>query len=262
MMTGTVGDPHTEPILTAPLFEELDTTLVELLESLSSDEWRLATVVPKWTVKQIAAHLLDTALRRLSLVRDREPGPDAVIANDRDLATFVNGLNAKGVEVYGSLSPRLLIEWTGAVVGELHDYLTSLDPMAPARWSVSWAGERRSANWFDIARERTERWHHQQQIRLSASCARCRTRIPASRRHRAPSAKCTSPAAAAVSGAFTGATRPGHSPRFPIVPTPMPSPPSRRTLPGASSRRASRRQKLGRTSSLQETNGLVLLCST
>jgi hypothetical protein len=34
---------------------------------------------------------------------------------------------------------------------------------------VSWAGERQSANWFDIAREYTERWHHQQQIRVAVN---------------------------------------------------------------------------------------------
>lgn len=32
---------------------------------------------------------------------------------------------------------------------------------------MSWAGEEQSANWFDTAREFTERWHHQQQIRLA-----------------------------------------------------------------------------------------------
>src|SRR5262249_20171307 len=32
---------------------------------------------------------------------------------------------------------------------------------------VSWAGEDVSMNWFDTAREFTERWHHQQQIRLA-----------------------------------------------------------------------------------------------
>lgn len=37
--------------------------------------------------------------------------------------------------------------------------------MAP--YGVSWAGEEKSANWFDTAREFTERWHHQQQIRLA-----------------------------------------------------------------------------------------------
>lgn len=154
--------------MTAPLFAELDGKLVELLESLSPDEWRLPTVVPKWNVKQIAAHLLDTALRRLSLARDREPVPAVAIGSDRDLAAFVNGLNAKGVEIYGSLSPRVLIALTRVAVADLHGYLTSLDPMAPAPWAVGWAGQTRSENWFDIARELTERWHHQQQIRLAA----------------------------------------------------------------------------------------------
>ena len=164
---GTVDDRHDRPILTAPLFAELDGKLVELLESLAPDEWRLPTVVPRWTVKQIAAHLLDTALRRLSLVRDREPAPAVTITSDRDLAAFVNGLNAKGVEMYGSLSPRVLVALTRLVVNDLHAHVSSLDPMAPAPWAVSWAGEMRSENWFDIARELTERWHHQQQIRLA-----------------------------------------------------------------------------------------------
>ena len=33
---------------------------------------------------------------------------------------------------------------------------------------MSWAGEARSAAWFDLARDLTEHWHHQQQIRLAA----------------------------------------------------------------------------------------------
>jgi hypothetical protein len=45
----------------------------------------------------------------------------------------------------------------------------SLDPFAPAAFAVSWAGEESSPNWFDTAREFTERWHHQQQIRLATN---------------------------------------------------------------------------------------------
>jgi len=45
----------------------------------------------------------------------------------------------------------------------------SLDPFAPATFNVSWAGEETSPNWFDTARELTERWHHQQQIRLATN---------------------------------------------------------------------------------------------
>ena len=32
-------------------------------------------------------------------------------------------------------------------------------------WAVEWAGESESQNWFHIAREYTEKWHHQKQIR-------------------------------------------------------------------------------------------------
>jgi hypothetical protein len=52
---------------------------------------------------------------------------------------------------------------------ESAEYHQALDPFAPAMFPVSWAGEEESANWFDTAREFTERWHHQQQIRLAVN---------------------------------------------------------------------------------------------
>ncbi len=54
------------PILTADRFTTLGRELIALLRSLSEDQWRLPTVAPQWTVQDIAAHLLDTACRRLS----------------------------------------------------------------------------------------------------------------------------------------------------------------------------------------------------
>jgi hypothetical protein len=45
----------------------------------------------------------------------------------------------------------------------------ALDPFAQAAFPVSWAGEATSLNWFDTARELTERWHHQQQIRVATN---------------------------------------------------------------------------------------------
>jgi hypothetical protein len=45
----------------------------------------------------------------------------------------------------------------------------SLDPFAPATFAVSWAREESSLNWFDAARELTERWHHQQQIQMATN---------------------------------------------------------------------------------------------
>jgi uncharacterized protein (TIGR03083 family) len=162
-----MADYALPPIITAHLFADLDSRLIDLLESLTADEWQRATVVPKWNVKQITAHLLDTALRRLSLVRDRIASSTSPGGTERELTDFINMLNAEGVEVYGRLSPRVLVSLMQVAVRDLHEHLIGLDPMAPAMFAVSWAGDERSLNWFDTARELTERWHHQQQIRLA-----------------------------------------------------------------------------------------------
>ena len=69
--------------------------------------------------------------------------------------------------MYRSLSPAVLISMMEVASRESAAYHQSLDPMADAVFNVSWAGEDKSANWFDTARELTERWHHQQQIRLA-----------------------------------------------------------------------------------------------
>lgn len=159
------GSPS--PILTAHLFEELDGRLLELLASLEADEWERQTIVPKWTVRQVAAHLLDTALRRLALVRDGHRPPAPAIGSGRDLVRWIDEVNAQGVQVLGRLSAPVLISLMELAARQLSVHLKSLDPFAPAPFPVSWAGERESANWFDTARELTERWHHQQQIRLA-----------------------------------------------------------------------------------------------
>jgi uncharacterized protein (TIGR03083 family) len=157
----------TRIIETAHLFGELDGHLIELLDSLTAGEWTADTIVPRWNVHQIAAHLLDTALRRLSMCRDGWIVSGDPVRSERELIALVNRLNAEGVAVYGRLSPPMLLTLTKATVPQLSDYVRSLAPMAPAAFAVSWAGETSSANWFDIAREFTERWHHQQQIRLA-----------------------------------------------------------------------------------------------
>jgi uncharacterized protein (TIGR03083 family) len=155
-------------VLTAHLFPTLDGQLIDLLRSLAPDDWERQTIAPRWRVKDVAAHLLDTQLRKLSFGRDGcALSPPPVIASASDLVAFVNRLNAEGVTVYRRLSPPVLIAWMEQTSREAATYYASLDPFAPARIGVSWAGESTSANWFDIARELTERWHHQQQIRLA-----------------------------------------------------------------------------------------------
>lgn len=155
------------PILTAHLFSKLETKLIELLRSLGPEDWEQQTIAPKWKVKDVAAHLLDTQLRKLSLCRDGYAGQTPSTNSNDDLVEFINRLNHEGVTVYRRLSPALLIQLMEMTSRQSVAYHESLDPFAPALFPVTWAGEKQSANWFDTAREFTERWHHQQQIRLA-----------------------------------------------------------------------------------------------
>ena len=158
------------PLLTAHLLPVIEAHLLELLRSLSAIEWDAQTVAPAWTVKDVAAHLLDTQLRKLSRVRDGyTPAPPPRFTSSEDFLAFINRLNREGVEMYRRLSPAVLISMMEIASRESADFHQTLDPMAEAGFGVSWAGETQSLNWFDTARELTERWHHQQQIRLAAN---------------------------------------------------------------------------------------------
>ena len=158
-----------EPILCAHLLRRVDEKLIDLLRSLAPEEWDLQTASPLWKVRDVAAHLLDTALRKLSMVRDSCYVETVNIGSPQDLIALVNRWNREGVTVYRRLSPRVMIEMMKETCEQSARYHESLDPFAPAAFSVSWAGEERSLNWFDTARELTERWHHQQQIRLATN---------------------------------------------------------------------------------------------
>jgi uncharacterized protein (TIGR03083 family) len=164
------GQPlGSDPILCAHLLRRVDEKLGELLGSLESSEWELQTVAPLWKVRDVAAHLLDTVLRKLSMVRDSCYVEAVNIRSPQDVIALVNRLNAEGVTVYRRLSPPVLIDMMKAACQQSARFHESLDPFAPARFAVSWAGEETSLNWFDTARELTERWHHQQQIRLAVN---------------------------------------------------------------------------------------------
>jgi uncharacterized protein (TIGR03083 family) len=148
------------------LFPELDAQLIPLLRGLSEEDWA-RPAVGAWTVKDVAAHLLDTAIRRLAFDRDRLPlvPPDEPIEGYGDLVAFLNDLNHVWVRAMRRMSPRLLTDFLEKTGAELSEHLAGLDPSSPALFSVAWAGEETSESWFDVAREYTERWHHQQQIR-------------------------------------------------------------------------------------------------
>jgi uncharacterized protein (TIGR03083 family) len=159
----------TEGLLdTVALFPVLDKKLIQLLRSLSPDDWQKPTLAGNWTVKDIAGHLLDGNIRTLSMLRDGYFGaPAPGISSYQDLVGYLNDLNAEWVAAMRRVSPAVLIDLLESTGREYSDYLATLDLHAKAAFSVAWAGEQESQNWFHIARDYTEKWHHQQQIRVA-----------------------------------------------------------------------------------------------
>jgi len=154
------------PIPTLHLFPKLDAKLLELLKSLSVEEWRFKTLARQWTVKDIASHLLDGNIRTLSFSRDQYIGEQSgKVDTYQDIVDYLNRLNADWVKATKRVSPAVLIELLEITGKEYIEQLNKLDPFEPAIFSVGWAGQDESPNWFHIAREYTEKWHHQQQIR-------------------------------------------------------------------------------------------------
>ena len=155
-----------QPIQIAHLLPIIDKYLIELLKGLDKSDWESQTIVPKWTVKDIAVHLLDGNTRSLSMLRDSYFGEKPENVNSyQDLVDFLNKLNSDWVIAMRRISPKIIIELLEITGKQYCDYMTSLDPFQKAVFSVTWAGEQESYNWFHIAREYTEKWHHQQQIR-------------------------------------------------------------------------------------------------
>jgi uncharacterized protein (TIGR03083 family) len=156
-----------QPIFTAQLFPKLEGKLIELLRSLTPQDWKRQTLAPRWNVRDVAAHLLDTEVRKLAAARQGYKPENSKKLTPAKLLELINHLNAEGVRKYSQLPPHELISRMEIASKESADYHLALDPFATAMFPVSWAGEEASANWFDTARELTERWHHQQQIRVA-----------------------------------------------------------------------------------------------
>jgi uncharacterized protein (TIGR03083 family) len=153
-------------IIPTELFVELDGELLALLRGLDGDDWNRTTVCSEWSVKDIASHLLDGSIRRLASLRDHYRPPDAPTRFDshEQLVGYLRDFNATWTKATRRISPQVLIQLLELMNNACSEVLGSLDPLALATISVLWAGENQSPNWFDVAREYTEKWHHQQQI--------------------------------------------------------------------------------------------------
>jgi uncharacterized protein (TIGR03083 family) len=157
-----------EPILVAHLFPELRHHLLELLESLTDKEWSLPTAARLWTVKDTALHLLGGDMGILSRKRDAFTPSGRSLEKWEDLVAFINELNHTWLQATRRLSTRVLIDLLAYTGPQVEAYFSGLDPYALGD-PVSWTGPNPAPAWLDLAREYTERWHHQQQIRDAAS---------------------------------------------------------------------------------------------
>ena len=153
----------------AALFPPLHERLIALLASLDAVGWERPTVAGAWRVRDVAAHLLDGQLRKLSFHRDglTPPAPSQPLDGYTGLVEYLNRLNRDWVDVATRFSPRVLLDLLRHSGAEVAAFVATLDPFAEALFPVAWAGEERSRVWMDTAREYTEHWHHQQQIRLA-----------------------------------------------------------------------------------------------
>lgn len=152
-----------EPVIVATLFPEIHGELVALLKSLSANDWQKSTVCSNWSVKDVALHLLGGEIGNLSRRRDGNVSK-ASINNWNELVTFINDWNQSWVSAADRISPRLLIDLLELVGSQMCEYFQGLDPFSMGG-AVSWVGSEPAPVWLDLAREYTERWHHQQHIR-------------------------------------------------------------------------------------------------
>jgi uncharacterized protein (TIGR03083 family) len=161
----------TEPIAVLELFPELRRRLLDLLSDLGDEQWRLPTVCAGWSVKDVALHLFGGDIANLSRRRDgvtdslaAYAAPGADFSHHRTLVEALNRWNEEWVRATRRMSPRVLCDLLSITGNALYAYFQGLDLTALGD-PVSWVGPAPAPVWLDLAREYTEQWMHQAQIR-------------------------------------------------------------------------------------------------
>lgn len=151
------------PLDTRPLFPAERGEFVALLRELTAAEWQQPTVCPGWRVHDVVAHVGHDYLRKLSRTRDLYPGPGP--APGESLPGFLARVNQELVDVARHWSPQILVDLISHLGPQLDQLWASLD-LGRTGEAVSWAAPGVPAPvWLDVAREYTEYWVHQQQVR-------------------------------------------------------------------------------------------------
>lgn len=158
---------YAKPIMVLDLFPHERKQLLALFSELEAEEWEKPTICPGWTVKDIGLHVLGDDIGYLSGARDHFSNSffrNKDMREWKSLVKNINEANELWVQATARISPKLLADLLELTGKQFYEYVQSLDPMVTGG-VVSWAGPDPAPVWLDIAREYTERWVHQQQIR-------------------------------------------------------------------------------------------------
>jgi uncharacterized protein (TIGR03083 family) len=149
------------------LFPDERAALLEVLRSLSPEEWNAPTVCAGWSVKDIAAHLIADDFGRLSRSRDGHRLSWIDVSSFDALVSAINAQNEQWVEAMRRLSPRVIVDLLELAGARSQAFFETLD-LDAMNGPVDWIDPAPAPVWVDLAREYTERWAHQQQIRDGA----------------------------------------------------------------------------------------------
>ena len=147
---------------TVGLFPDLLAALIAVLGDLNDEEWMAPTACPGWSVADVAAHLLGVELGNVSRRRD---GHRIDPPEDVNFVAWLNNFNDDWVQCCRRLSPVVLTRLLNEAGRWFVDYVGSLDDLDAPKAFVWWIGPEPVPVWLDVAREFSERWLHQQQIR-------------------------------------------------------------------------------------------------
>jgi uncharacterized protein (TIGR03083 family) len=152
-----------QPTMVVELLPELVENLIPLLSELPAEEWTRPTACAGWSVKDVALHVLGIEMGSLSRRRDGHRwGP--CYEGWEEVVAGVNEWNEQWLAVARRISCKLLVDMLSLAGRQACDYYRSLDLYALGG-PVIWVGPEPVPVWLDVAREYTERWHHQQHIR-------------------------------------------------------------------------------------------------
>ena len=134
------------------------------------DEWAAPTICAPWSVKDLAAHIVADDLGHLSWHATASRVGFAGADGWDELVAVHQRQNAQWVGRCAASAPPSSSSCCAPPATRFVAHLRTLD-LAAIGPTVDWAGPGPHPMWLHVAREYTERWSHQQQIRDAVELA-------------------------------------------------------------------------------------------